>query len=154
MVSAQEIILQYVCPAFGTIAANFMFAGEFLSSHTVPLYLLDGVDISCSSANKHRFSSTIQRCAQRSKTWYVGPFESNSVGSHDGQLLWLGNIFVFDSGALRIYAFANYYLHSQHISSYLSSSLDVIELVCILGKCSRFCAFHMVKYGSNKTSIL
>jgi hypothetical protein len=28
MLSAQEIILQYVCPALGMIAANFMFAGE------------------------------------------------------------------------------------------------------------------------------
>ena len=28
MVSAQIIILQYVCPSFGMIAANVMFAGE------------------------------------------------------------------------------------------------------------------------------
>jgi hypothetical protein len=41
MLSAQEIVLQYVCPALGMIAANFMFAGE-INVH-VPIVLLEQI---------------------------------------------------------------------------------------------------------------
>jgi hypothetical protein len=76
MLSAQEIVLQYVCPLLGMIAANFMFAGKISGAFFHVGLPKSQLIVFC--------KSTISGRAQCRKQGYTGTFEPDAVGDDDG----------------------------------------------------------------------
>ena len=141
--STREILLQYVCPAFGMITANLMFSGErCVSSHICDprgIYMVHLVPFAFVSAPFH----DVRRAVSHGTLGHLNPtpwaaMTGNCIG-------WVTYSYLIQVCLSLVQCSARYHP---------SRNQPFLELVCFLGKCTRIHPFNLVKYGRCKATVL